>query len=159
MSVPQKLTLHNTAWKTISSFSKHSKKIVLPKRLHWNMIFLVLSGKMVFLFWKNILFFRRKMKDDLSQKIHGKIYLVKMVFYYYFVKKTEMIFSRKETLKDNIFGIIEKHDIHPRKYGISSNRKIKDEKKVFFYNDKKVCFCKKVTLILCTFMETFISVL
>ena len=33
------------------------------------MIFLILSGKMVFLFPENmILFFRRKMKDDLSQK-------------------------------------------------------------------------------------------
>ena len=33
------------------------------------MIFLVLSGKMIFLFPENIiLFFRRKMKDDLSQK-------------------------------------------------------------------------------------------
>ena len=99
------------------------------------------------------------MKDDLSQKIHGKIYLVKMVFYYLSVKKSEMIFSRKDTLKDNIFGIIEKDDIHPRKYGISSNRKITDEKKVYFYNDKKVCFSKKVTMILCTFMGTFISVL
>ena len=33
------------------------------------MIFFVLSGKMIFLFAENvILFFRRKMKDDLSQK-------------------------------------------------------------------------------------------
>ena len=33
------------------------------------MIFLVLSGNMIFVFPKNIvLFFRRKMKDDLSQK-------------------------------------------------------------------------------------------
>ena len=35
------------------------------------MIFLVLSGKMIFLFSKNmILPLRRKMKDDLSQNIH-----------------------------------------------------------------------------------------
>ena len=36
------------------------------------MIFLVLSGNMIFLFPENIiLFFRRIMKDDLSQEIHG----------------------------------------------------------------------------------------
>ena len=38
------------------------------------MIFLILSGKMIFLFPEDIiLFFRRKMKDDLSQKIHGNM--------------------------------------------------------------------------------------
>ena len=39
------------------------------------MIFLVvLSGKIIFLFPENMtLFFRRKMKDDLSQKIHGNM--------------------------------------------------------------------------------------
>ena len=37
------------------------------------MIFLVLSGKMTFLFPENIiLFFRRNMKDDLSQKTTWK---------------------------------------------------------------------------------------
>ena len=39
------------------------------------MIFLVvLPGKMIFLFPENlILFFRRKMKDDLSQEIYGNM--------------------------------------------------------------------------------------
>ena len=39
------------------------------------MIFLVLSGKMIFLFPENmILLCRRKMKEDLSQeKIHGNM--------------------------------------------------------------------------------------
>ena len=41
-----------------------------------------------------------------------------------------MIFSRKNTLKDDISGITEKDDIHPRKYGISSDRKIKDDVKI-----------------------------
>ena len=59
-------------------------------------------------------------------------------------KKTKIIFSRKNTLKDKIFGVIEKDDIHPGKYGISSDRKIKDD--------------KKVPMILCTFMETYIGV-
>ena len=44
-----------------------------------------------------------------------------------------MIFSRKNTLKDDISGIIEKDDIRPRKYNFSSNRKIKDDKKVYLY--------------------------
>ena len=58
-----------TTWKTIFSFSKCSEKMIFPKKSHWNMIFLVSSGKMIFLFPENmILFFRRKMKDDLSQK-------------------------------------------------------------------------------------------
>ena len=30
-----------------------------------------------------------------------------------------------------MFNIIEKDDIHPRKYGISSDRIIKDDKKVY----------------------------
>ena len=61
-----------------------------------------------------------------------------------------MIFSRKSTFKDDIFIILEKDDIHLRKYGISSDRKIKDDKKVYFH--------KKVPMILCTFIETFIGV-
>ena len=64
-----------TAWKTIFSFSRHPEKMVFQKKLHWNMIFLVLLGKMKFLFPENmILFFRQKMKDDLSpKKIHGNM--------------------------------------------------------------------------------------
>ena len=41
----------------------------LSKKSHWNMIFLVLSWKVIFLFPENMtLFFRHKRKDDLSQK-------------------------------------------------------------------------------------------
>ena len=41
------------------------------KKVHWNMIFLVLSGKMTFLFPKNMIaFFRRKMKDHISHISH-----------------------------------------------------------------------------------------
>ena len=44
--------------------------MVFPKNSHWNMIFRVaLSRNMIFLFPENmVLFFRRKMKDGLSQK-------------------------------------------------------------------------------------------
>ena len=61
-----------------------------------------------------------------------------------------MTFSKKSTFKDDISHIIEKDDIHPRKFGISVDRKLKD--------DKKDCFYKKVSMILCTFMKTLIGV-
>ena len=53
--------------KTILPFSRRPEKMVFPRKLHWIMIFLVLLGKMIFLFSKNmILFLRQIMKDDLS---------------------------------------------------------------------------------------------
>ena len=58
-----------TARETIFSFSKCSEKMMFPKKSRWNMIFLVSSRKMIVLFSENmIIFFRRKMKDDLSLK-------------------------------------------------------------------------------------------
>ena len=63
-----------TARKTIFSFSRRPKKMVFPKKLFWNMIFLVLSGKMIFPFPENmILQLRRKIKDDLYWRIHGNM--------------------------------------------------------------------------------------
>ena len=45
------------------------KRWSFQKKLHWNMIFLLLSRKIKFLFPENMmLYLRRKMKDDLSQK-------------------------------------------------------------------------------------------
>ena len=77
MIQPRKLLgrlLGPTAQKTLFSFSRSFEKRVFPKKLHWTMIFLVLSGKMIFLFPENmILFFRQKRKDDLSQRKHLKI--------------------------------------------------------------------------------------
>ena len=67
------LSQKNT-WK-YDIFFKCSEKMVFPKKSHWNMIFLVLSGKMIFLFPENmILFFRRKMKDNLYQKKYMEIW-------------------------------------------------------------------------------------
>ena len=67
------------------------------------MIFLVvISGKMIFLFPENmILFFRRKMKDDLSQKKYMEIYI-----YIYKCYKYNITLLQKE-IKD---------DILPKKY-------------------------------------------
>ena len=48
----------------------------LFKKMHWNMIFLVLSGKIVFFLakrWSS--FFGRKLKDDLSEEIHENMIL------------------------------------------------------------------------------------
>ena len=132
-------TLHKN---TISPFPKCSKKIVFSKKLHWN---LVLSGKMVFRFFENtILFFRQKMKDDLSQKIYWNmifsVCLVKIIFFSYkydiirLSKKLRWssIFSRKNTRKDNISRIIEKCDIHTTKHGILLVEKLEMIKKFTF---------------------------
>ena len=64
--------------------------------------------------------------------------------------KAKMIFSRKNTLKDDISSIIEKDNIHPKKYGMSFDRKIDNDKKVYFY--------KNVPMIFCTFMQTFLGI-
>ena len=64
---PRSIKATLTARKTIFSFSRRPEKMVFPKKLRWDMIFHVLSRKMVFLFPENmILRVGRKMKDDLS---------------------------------------------------------------------------------------------
>ena len=99
-----------TARKTIFSFSKCSEKMIFPKKLHWNMIFLVSSGKMIFLFPENmILFFRRKMKDDLSQKKYMEIWYILQMF-----RKDGL--SKKIALEYDLSYIM-------RKDGISFSRK------------------------------------
>ena len=82
-----RLWLHCT--KNYIFFFKCSEKMIFPKKSHWNIIFLVSSGKLIFLFPENmILFFRRKMKDDLSQKNTLK--------YHIFFKCSEkMVFPKK----------------------------------------------------------------
>ena len=49
------LSQKNT-WK-YDIFFKCSKKMAFPTKLHWNMIFFVLSGKTVFFLPENIIFF------------------------------------------------------------------------------------------------------
>ena len=97
---------------------------------------------MVFFPENMILFFRRKMKDVLSPKILGNmifsIYLVKMVLLFpanMILKKAKMIFSRKSVLKDDISGIIEKDDIHPRKMVFLLIEKLKIIQKFTLYGD------------------------
>ena len=75
-----------TAPKTISSFSKYSEKMVFPK--HWSMIFLALSGKMVFL-----LFFGKK----------GKYYIFCIFLYIWYFSPTNMILPFCQKIKDDLF--------------------------------------------------------
>ena len=48
-----------------------------------------------------------------------------------FCQKSKDDLLPKNTPKNDISAIIKKDDIHPRKCGISSNRKIKEHKKVY----------------------------
>ena len=134
--LPSYSLLGITTRKTIFSFSRRPEKKVFPKRLRWNMIFLVLSGKMIFLFPENmILRVRRKMKDDLSLKIHGNmifssgplkiwpfqkvprrhmVFLVlsgKLVFF----PENMIFFLRAESERRPFPGNIWKHDALPSK--------------------------------------------
>ena len=85
-------------------FFKCCEKMIFPKKSHWNMIFLVvLSGKKIFLFPENILFFRRTMKDDLSQKNKWK--------YIFFKCPEKMVFPKKIALEYDISCIIWKYGI------------------------------------------------
>ena len=53
-------------------FFRFFEKIIFSKKPHWNVTFLLLSGKMVFIFsGTRYFFFERKKEDDLSQEIHG----------------------------------------------------------------------------------------
>ena len=129
------------------------------------MIFLVSSGKMIFLFPENmIVFFRRKMKDDLSKTKYMEIWYILQMFW-----KDGL--SKKLALECDLSYIM-------RKDGISFSRKYD----IFFTEGKwKMIFLKsawkydffcmlvEVVLvekviprkndigILCVFMETFSS--
>ena len=59
---------------------------------------------------------------------HFPVYMILL-----FCQKSKDDLLRKNILKDDISGIIEKDDIYPRKYGTSSDRKIKDDKKVYSF--------------------------
>ena len=63
-----------TVRKTTFSFSRRPEKMVFPKKSRWNMIFLVLLGKMIFLFPENmILPPDGKWKIIFLKKIHGNM--------------------------------------------------------------------------------------
>ena len=101
-----------TAQKTIFSFSRRLEKMVFPKKSCWNMIFLVLSRKMKFLFLENmILPLRWKMKEDLSQKMHGNMTISSNVLKRWSFQKGlrwDLIFL---VLSGNMVFFSRKHDI------------------------------------------------
>ena len=100
------LVPYKTARKTISSFSRRPEKMIFPKNLRWNMIFLVSSGKMTFLFPESIILnLKRKMKDDLSQKKTTWKYNI------FFKLSEKMVFSKRATPGHDLFGIIWKGGI------------------------------------------------
>ena len=87
------LTLHE---KPYFHFPNVLKKWSFQKKSHWNMLFLISSGKIIFLFPENmILLFRQKVKDNLSQKNRWK--------YNIFFKGSEKIVFPKKSLWDMAF--------------------------------------------------------
>ena len=94
-SLHEKLFFPQMFWKDCLS-----KKIALEYHLSC-----IIRKDGIFFFENMILFFRRKMKDVLSQKIHGNIfsvYSVKMVFLF----PTNMILPFCQKSKDEIIIII-----------------------------------------------------
>ena len=91
--------LSNTTQKTTLSSSGRPEVMVFPKKSRWNMIFLVLSGKVVFLFPENmVLSPGREMKDDLSPKNTWK--------YDIFFKCSEKMVFSKELHWNMIFLVL-----------------------------------------------------
>ena len=73
----------NTAQKTIFSFSELPEKMLFPKKSRWNLIFFVLSGKMIFLFPENIILPPNgKWKMIFLKNLHGN-----MIFFLNVLKK------------------------------------------------------------------------
>ena len=103
------------------SFARRPEKMVFLKKSGWNMIFLVLSGKMIFLFPENmILLPERKMKDDLSQKNTWKCDDI------FFKCSEKMVFS-KIALEYDLSCIIWKDGIFFPKIYFFLGKKMKDD--------------------------------
>ena len=98
--------------------------MVFPKRSH-NMIFLVLSGKMIFLFNENvILFFRQKRKFDLSQEKKKKRKFMEIWCFLQMFLKYGL--SRKIALECIFFAMSEKM-VFPENMRFFFRRKMKDD--------------------------------
>ena len=114
------------------------------------MIFLVLSGKTIFLFPENIiLFFRRKMKDDLSRKNTWK--------YDIFFKCSEKIVFQKKSHWNMIFLVVLSGKmifLFPQNMMLFFKWKMKDDLSrkntwkydTFFKCPEKMVFPKKIEL-------------
>ena len=103
-------------------FSKCSEELVFTKKSRWNVIFLVLSGKMLFLFTENmILIIGQKMKDDLSQKNTWE--------YDNFFKCSEKMVFSKKSLWNMILLILSGKVVffYPKIWYFFFRRKIEDD--------------------------------
>ena len=111
----------NAAQKTIFSFSRRPEKMVFPKKSLWNMIFLVLSGKMVFFPENMILHLRRKMKDDIFQKNSRKYDIL-------FKLSQKMVFSKRAAPGHDLSCIIWKDGIlFPKTWYFFLGQKIRED--------------------------------
>ena len=151
----------DAAWKAIFFSPNIPKRWSFQKKLHWNMILLILSRKIVFIFPENmILFFRRKMKDDLSQKNTWK--------YYIFVKCSKKTVFPKKSLLNMILLVLSGNMVffpenvilffwtENERWSFSKNTCKFD---IFLYiciNGTNMIFSQeRVLVVLCTCMETF----
>ena len=112
-----------TARKTIFSFSRRPEKMVFPKKLRWDMICLVLLGKMIFLFpEKMILPPARKntryslqmfWKDGLFKKdcTGAWSFLYHLRRWFFFPPKTRYFFVGRKTTGWSFSRNTRKHDI------------------------------------------------
>ena len=106
--------------------SNFLKRWFFQKAPRWDMIFLVLSGKMVFFPPKTWIFFLwQEVRDDPSQEIHGNI--IFSVYTYGCYKRGVTPLSQKK-IKD---GLIPQIDWHPRKSSSNS---------LYFQGDLCRCF-------------------
>ena len=109
--------LKKNSWK-YDIFFKCSEKVVFPKKLHWNMMFLISWGKMAFIFPENMIFLRTENERLYFSKNTWKYdvfcMLVKMIFLcptnmkLPFCQKAKMIFSRKIHLKMTVSALLKK---------------------------------------------------
>ena len=123
-----------TARKTVFSFSRRPEKMIFPKKLRWNMIFLVLPGKTMFLFPENMIWhLRRTMKDDISQKKNTRKYDI------FFKLSEKKVFSKRAAPGHDLSCIIWKDGIFSRKHDIFSWTE--SERQSFSKNIWKYIFC------------------
>ena len=114
MCSPIKLPIENLFVRTYHCTEKHifffqtSWKDGLSKKLCWNMISLVLSEKIIFLFPENMISYpRRKMKDDLSQKKNKKT----RKYDIFFKLSEKMVFLKRVAPAHDLSCIVWKYGI------------------------------------------------
>ena len=94
------------------------KRWSFQRGLRWDMIFLVLSGKMVFFFPKIWYFFLgQKERDDLFQEIHGNMIHSVDTYGCYKHGATPFCQKKKKKIKDKLIEVL---DWHPRKSSTNS---------------------------------------